>query len=90
MKIDTALCPSDTPLIHIMILAFLADANDESRDVAELEVELQCDFFRVNHLLRQLFKQRYAATGTRLDNFQRPSIRITQDGHRLLDGMEAV
>lgn len=88
MIIDTSLVPSDTPLIYTAILAFLADAPDEDREVDELATELQCDAYRVHELFLQLKKRGYARRSYKEDLYGRPLITITEDGHRLLDHIE--
>ena len=88
MKIDTTLIPYDMPAVHVLILALLADAPEQTLSRGDLEDALQCNAYHAGTMLRPLKEQGFIDASPNQDAWGNPHISLTNAGQVFLDRVE--
>ena len=85
MKIDTKLIPYDMPAVHVLILALLADAPEQTMSRDELTDAIQFSPWAIYGPLKEQGFIRNSAT---VDDNGSPHISLTNAGQVFLDRVE--
>ena len=88
MKIDTKQIPYDMPAVHVLILALLADAPEQTMSRTDLSLELSCNVFHVSFIGEILKDEGYVRNSEKQDMNGSPHISLTSAGQVFLDRVE--
>lgn len=88
MKIDLSKIPADVPAIHVLLLALIAQAHEQTLEFNDICEALQCDAPRASSMIRHLMREGYLMNAPKSDHYGRPHVSLTIEGNRFLDGIE--
>lgn len=89
MILDTKILPVDTPAIHVLILAMIADSFTGSKTTRYLADECCMTPAQIVPVLASIRRAGYIRGAAENDEYGRPQHALTDDGQRFLDSLEA-